>query len=255
MKQEALKLKRIALANARLISVSERREVEGASKSIGWRTHRPWLTAAATLLFLWTYALIIAAILSSFRMLTHQNFPAALYCIVMMGLTVEFGDVVPEPWARWFMIVLVPVTVLIFWTSSIVVKRALFPLPDSGFKIDGGVTDERKAAGNADDALSVQSFQKLAEVRGDCSEAEYMRFMLRGAGVCSPQLLDELARSYATLMANDGGRGSISASLFARATTDAASFSHVSPLQTNLRTAGPSLPDSGFELSIANTRF
>ncbi len=99
----------------------------------------------------------------------------------------------------------------------------------------------------------MRAFLAVADAKQGLSEADYLRFMLVGAGVCSQDLLDGLAESFAAFDAKDGGRGTICAHLSTRPTLGGATrLSHVNPMVTRLSTA-QSAPEIDFELTTARS--
>jgi hypothetical protein len=152
----------------------------------------------------------------------EEGFGGCMYFAVISGLTIGYGDIAPRKNMRWFMIFFVPCNVICF-------SRLLYKLDDvlrvrkskkssSGGGGGGGLVkkqssvtskgssssaylddndDDLNLSSWPEDLLSVESLLDSTEEGEDITELDYLRFMLKGAGIVSQDTLDDLHDRFA----------------------------------------------------------
>jgi hypothetical protein len=118
---------------------------------------------------------------------------------------------------------------MIFWipVNIIFFSKMLFMFDDAmRLKLDDdddGSGDDDDEEEEEDTRLGVSELMTAASSGdGEMTEAGYLRFMLVGAGICSPEILDEFSRRFAELDDHFGGHGHLNSDMLRRSLSTAA---------------------------------
>lgn len=156
-----------------------------------------------------SYLCLVALLMQTLKV-PHplEEFGGCMYFAVISGLTIGYGDIVPRKEMRWFMIFFIPINIIIF-------SRLLYKLDDVlKIRKKKGKGKNEKEGGNIitmnsinsfmdedeeitlntwpEDLLSVEALLEETNGEENITELDYLKFMLKGSGIVSQDLLDDL---------------------------------------------------------------
>jgi len=136
----------------------------------------------------------------------EQDFLGCLYFTVITGLTIGYGDVVPKAHGRWFMLIWLPVTFVVFTTLIFKLNEAVLAEDD-----DNGTDDETDelAQARVGTNLTMDAFLERFATKDEVLESDYLCFMLGGAGIVEQDTLNGIRERFAEIKDFLGDRGTL----------------------------------------------